>query len=355
MVVRKFNGYLYENTMDIKELPLFISSRLVKLLSSLSNPIAKDILNLVDSEQKFQNSYVDLNDDDMDSFTVLPVNRVSRLEGITEKDFTDPSENSIVWGKKFRQPMRIGSFVTRFLPKYAGQKDLENFVHQIKGKLDAENYELKMVRGEEIRKWYLVDTYYNPHPGIIDAPEEDGILDVRTPLMRSCLKQPEKQTFFDIYCDNPEQIGMLIMLDENKKLRARAVIWFDCFVVDKPGDPTKGVLMDRIYYTNESDVNIFIDYAKKNNWWYKPSQGKEIYTFVKDGQVCDKGVSTRIKNHGTFEKYPYIDTMCYYTPDTGRLSTNRGRPARNPSTGEIMERLQLHKANGGFKRLSKEK
>ena len=60
-----------------------------------------------------------------------------------------------------------------------------------------------------------------------------------------------------------------------------------------------------------------------------------------------------------FDKYPYVDTMCYYTPFTGRLSSTRGKPARIPEglpgAGEVMDRYQLHSAKGGAKRLSREK
>ncbi len=75
------------------------------------------------------------------------------------------------------------------------------------------------------------------------------------------------------------------MLNKENKLVARAIIWFDCFVVDIPGNPTKGVLMDRIYYTNESDVNIFIDYAKEHSWWYKPNQAKRSFTLFSKGRA----------------------------------------------------------------------
>lgn len=348
MNIKKFNKYIKENKSE--GVKLFYSSRLKKLFQSLENEISKNLLKLEGTEQPV--SYIDLQD--INFFNCLPSNRVNRIEGITEKDLENPSDDSLVWGSKFRQPIKIGAFVSIVLPQYRGTKELENFVHSVKAKIDENNYEIRIVKGEEIRKWYLVSCYYNPHPGHEELPGE-GVMDIRTPLMKSCLKQPEKQSFFDIYCENPEQVGMVIMLNENKKLVARAIVWFDCFVVDKPESPSKGVLMDRIYYTNESDVNILINYTKEQGWWYKPSQQKEIFAFVKDGEVCNKPITTKLKHHGVFDKYPYMDTMCFYTPDTGRLSSSRGKPAMNPKTGEIMERFQLHSAKGGAKRLSRER
>jgi hypothetical protein len=353
--LKSFNRYINE-ALSVKEIPMFFSSELVTLLKSIDSNISKELLEIPNSGKYFPISYATTQD--IDFFSVLPVNRIGRLEGVTDEDLKRPSKDSAMWGDKFRQPVRIGAFVGTLLPKYKGSKDLENFVHQIKAKLDESNYELKIVRGEEIRKWYLVSNYYNSNPGFEEPPDE-GILDIRSPLMKSCLKQPEKQDFFDIYCDNPEQVGMLIMLNFDKKLVARAVIWFDCIVVENPENPPHGVLMDRIYYTNESDVNIFIDYAKQHGWWYKPTQAKEIYSFVMNGEITNKQIYTKLKNHGVYAKYPYMDTMCFYTPFSGRLSSYRGKPAKIPKglpgEGEVMDRFQLQSARGGAKRLLRDK
>lgn len=346
----------FKNNKNIKELPLILSEELFNIIFKIDSVISKDIIELTKSNSMFPYSFADLpKDHDYDYISLLPVNRVSRLD-IKDEDLVSPSNDSVVWNERYRQPFRIGVFITRFLPKYAGTKELEKFVNEYKAKLMSNKYEIRLVEGEEIRKWYHVRNYYNPTPWIEDRPDE-GEDDPRTTLMKSCLKSNEKQEFFDIYCDNPEQVKMLIMLNEDKKLLARAIVWFGCVVIDKSKreNPDIGVLMDRIYYTNESDVNIFINYAKERGWWYKNLQSKEIYTFVKDGEICDKPITVRIKNNGIYNKYPYIDTMCFYTPETGRLSSHRGIPVMNKMTGKIMDRYELHRANGGTKKLSQNK
>lgn len=350
MGVKKYTDYLFENELSAKEAPLFFSPKLTELIKSIDSPISKDLLDLTNSGQKFNFSYIDLIDGDSENLSFLPVNRLNRIAGATEQDLENPSPDSPVWDKKGRQNLRVGALVTRTLSKYAGSKDLENFFHLFKGKLDVENYTIKIVEGEELRAYYHIDTYYNPTPGVTEKPPE-GEPDPRTVLMKSCLKQPEKQPFFDIYVKNPEKIKMLIMLNKDKKLVCRALIWYDLFVVDKPESPTKGTLLDRIYYTSESDVNIFIDYAKKQGWMYKTHQVKDCRTFIFNGASIDKPISTRLPHPGHYEKYPYIDTLCFYTPDTGRISNGRGKPALNPKTGQVMERLQLQRTNGGSKRL----
>jgi len=351
--LKNFNGYLYENELTAKELPMFFSPKLIDMFKSIDNPISKELLALVGSDNRFQFSYFDLTKD-LDTLSFLPPNRATRLEGITEQDLTAPSPSSVVWGEKYRQPMRIGAFVPRVLNKYAGSKELENFVHQFKAKLDAQNYKIRLVRGEELRAWYHVKNYFNPTPGIEEAPEE-GVMDVITPLMKSCLKQAEKQGFFDIYCANPEKCGLLIMTNSDNKLVCRAIVWDEVFVVENPQNPAKGTFMDRIYYTNESDVHIFINYCKEKGWWWKTNQAKDCLTYVVNGKVSDKQMTTKLPNHGMFNTFPYMDTMCYYTPDSGRLSTTRGKPALNPKTGQVMERYMLKSAKGGAKRLSQSK
>ena len=346
IVIKKYNGYLYEG-VKVKELSMIYSDSLIKMLNNVDSIISKELLDILKSDQKYNFSFVDLTDN-IEQLSRLTSNRIERIEGITDKDLENPKKDSPLWGG-IRERIRLGAFVTRLLPKYTGTKELENFVQLFKSKLDVQNYEIKMVRGNEIKKWYHINTYYNAHPEMINKPPE-GVADIRSTLMKSCLKEPEKQTFFEIYCQNPEQVGMLIMLNKNKKLVARAIIWLDVFIADIANKPTKGVLMDRIYYTNESDVHIFIDYAKEHGWWYKPSQAKDIDSYVVDGVASNKTIRTTLIHHGDFERYPYMDTMCYYTPFTGRLSSNRGKPAKIPvgmlGAGDIIERYQLRSARG---------
>ena len=347
--MRNYKDYLFEDRINVKEVKLFFSNKLIKVFESMQSVIAKDLLTLLEENVEHSFSYIDLTDD-IETVSILPVNRLNRIEGIKEDDLISPQPDSVVWGQYGRQTNRVGAFATRLIPEYAGTKELEKFVHEFKSKLDAENYTIKIVDGEELRKYYHIDTYYNPTPDIINKPPE-GEPDPRTVLMKSCLKQPEKQGFFDIYVKNPDNIKMLIMLNKKGQLVARALIWYNVFVVDKPESPTKGTLLDRIYYTNESDVNIFIDYAKKNGWSYKTHQVKDCLTFIFNGVETNKPISTRLMNKGYYNAYPYIDTLCFYTPETGRIANSRGKPARNPKTGDVFERLQLQKTNGGFKKL----
>lgn len=354
MEIKYFLDHINEN-LNIKEMPIIFSDKFRDMIESMNSRVSNELLKLEKSNLKLDFSYIDFSENE-NMFSVLYVNRMARVDNIQENDLIDPSEDSVVWSTRYRQDMRIGAFINKLLLNSITAVELENFVNSIKGKLALNQYKISLVVGEDIRKWYHVKHYFNPTPDIVDRDDlEENQADPRTPLMKSCLKQPEKQPFFNIFTKNPEQIAMLIMLNKNNELIARALIWLDCFFVDNQKNPTRGILMDRIYYTNESDVNIFIDYAKKNNWWYKSAQAKEIFTFVVNDVVVEKVLTTRLKNHGDFDPYPYLDTLCYYTPASGRLSTNRGVPVKHPNTGEVLERYLLHSTGGGKKRLSRDK
>ena len=69
--------------------------------------------------------------------------------------------------------------------------------------------------------------------------------------------------------------------------------------------------MDRIYTNNDADVNLFIAYADKNDWWHKSVQdSKESFIAVKQG--VEKKTTIRVElDQAEFDYYPYVDTLCY--------------------------------------------
>lgn len=360
MSINRFNKYLIrEGFYGPTKGKMFFSKRFIDFLNDISSPISKDLLNILKSDNEFVNSYIDLSDNESDKVTFLPYNRASRLDGFSEKvDMVSPADDSPVWGQKGRQSLRIGSFITNILPEYASTRELTNFINEFVGKLESTKYEIKLVDGENIRKYYLVNSYYNPTPDFIyrdDIPEDED--DPRTVLMKSCMKQPEKQTFFDIYCSNPTQCKMLVMLNKKKELVARALVWM--MVKIKMEDYfEKGTFLDRIYYTNETDVEIFKDYARKMGWFYKVDQTKDCMNVVFNGKILDINkhpILTRLDNGGPFVKYPYLDTLCFLTPKTGRLASYRGEMPKDKN-GNIVpcDRFQLRKINGGYLKLRQE-
>ena len=166
--------------------------------------------------------------------------------------------------------------------------DIEELIsHLQKGSLD----DFKIVNGADILKAYHCENY--------DEGENMG----------SCMRFTSAQKYLEMYTKNPNQISCLVLFNpKNKKVRGRALIW----AMD---DGSK--FIDRIYTTNKEYSKDFNAYISKYN----------LNSNSPDGDVT-------LEHGGEYDYYPYMDTLMYYTPDTGIL---------NDSSGEI----ELQDTEGG--------
>ena len=142
-----------------------------------------------------------------------------------------------------------------------------------------------------------------------------------------------KAPYFDMYCNNPE-ISMLILYgddgeikDEKYKsdyIKGRALLW-----KAKIG-ATNVTFMDRIYTKNDSDVELFKQFAEKNGWWYKRSQSMEPNETITDGSTA-KTATIKVKltgSGGDWDSYPYMDTLCYWDENSDTLTNKEDEPDR---------------------------
>ena len=74
-----------------------------------------------------------------------------------------------------------------------------------------------IVFGEKIKFWYHRKNYFS----------ECGDLGC------SCMKYDECQDYFGIYTENPDHVGMAIMVNNENKLLARCLIWYPNTKKDK--------------------------------------------------------------------------------------------------------------------------
>ena len=208
----------------------------------------------------------------------------------------------IVTNSKFQQ-IKIGRLV-RSLTKLSGNKvtdkEVEIFVNEFKSKYEFfrnsfRNF--KLVSGDEIKYWYSSDNY------------SDG----RSTLHNSCMRYPECQNYFGIYVENPQVCQLLIHKKdfEENKITGRAIVW----KLDN-GD----TFMDRIYYSKDSEVGLFIEYAKSNGWAYKSNQSVDGDVFL-NGSLYSKDLTVKLKNFN-FKYYPYLDTISYLSSN-GILSKDK--------------------------------
>lgn len=252
-----------------------------------------------------------------DMVTVMPEDRLSRIVGANgwEGD---------AWENKYRVSAKFGRAIRKILnaAKEVNPEELSNHISLDITDAEMEDYvnkfkssnqrfdNIRVVNGTDIAFFYLADNY---------SDKDDGTLG------DSCMRYARCQNYLGIYTDNKEQVSMVILLDPDKelstksnsgifnKILGRALVW----TLD---DDQK--FMDRIYTNDSSDVELFKEYATSKGWL---SKGKQTYDNrsnifnSKTGELCDEICCTLI-NH-KFDMYPYMDSMKFYEPSTGRFVT----------------------------------
>lgn len=224
-------------------------------------------------------------------------------EGVFNIEKLRESEaNEIPFQAKGRQEINVGRAMRALLTSAKIEfttKELEDFVNDFKSSVDLYGGKFKdfeLVSGEKIRYWYHENNY------------GEG----SSTLHSSCMRYEECQDYLDIYVMNPEVCSLLILKKEDKII-ARALVW-----TLKDGKK----FMDRVYYVNDSDVNLYREYAKANQIYAKQYNGSSadnsVYDF--DGNQTTVHISVNV-NHSYYDKYPYMDTLKYFYPDTKTLST----------------------------------
>lgn len=238
--------------------------------------------------------------------------------------------NPKIWTSS-RNPISIGRLVRAVLKSADFEftsKDIENFVNRYKATFDFISDALKqfdIIQGTKIAYWYYYENY----------------VDGGGPLNNSCMAEVNDD-FFDIYCYN-KQVKMLILYgDEGQivdgkytddKIKGRAILW-ECKI-----DGQQATFMDRVYTTNDSDVELFKQYAEKNGWWYKSSQSMEPDTDITDGNTRKSAEIVAELSDVEWDRYPYMDTMCYistYNSTVSNREDDSDRTARD-TNGEWLE------------------
>lgn len=183
--------------------------------------------------------------------------------------------------------------------------DLESFQSMYTSTVDENSKKIVEVKGDDIQKWYCNETY----------------LDIKGTLGNSCMSYPERNKYMSFYALNPEHVSMLVLFPEGRqdKIIGRALLWN---IDEIDGKKVEGIrFMDRIYTATQADEEMFINYAKKNGYYYKSSQGAGDYPFVTpEGQKSIK-VSV-FMNNIDYQYYPWVDTLPYFNKVTKEV-TNR--------------------------------
>ena len=245
---------------------------LSKINSDIANILLQDNIDeniLAKPEKNF--NYVDISRTTKGHISYLTQEKIDKIEATEEKNY---------WEPKRRYHARPGSFIKKLLK--VNDYEIEDFTTQFLSIVDPPVFEMKVVKGQDVAKYYGQNSYY----------------DFRGTLGSSCMRN-SPPNFFDIYVHNPEQINMLVMINPSNKILGRALLW--------NGPDFK--LMDRIYVSIDGHENYFYNWAKENEYYYKEFNTYNTPTHIVFNDVKEFKKFEITIDKSEFEYYPYLDTF----------------------------------------------
>jgi len=202
-----------------------------------------------------------------------------------------------------RNPIRIGRLVNSIMSAAKNPvtpKQVEDFSNAYKSAWDMMNdafSKFDVVSGYVIVKWYNQSSYESSD----------------STLGSSCMQYDECEDYFGIYTDNSDVCKLVILYSDkgssitngkftSSYIKGRALLW-----KTNQGD----MFMDRIYTNNDSDVELFKQFAEKNGWWCKKTQNSSTdFTAQRGSSFKEPTYSVDLK-WAEHESYPYVDTLSY--------------------------------------------
>lgn len=199
-----------------------------------------------------------------------------------------------------KNPINVGRGIRSILNAVGisfTDRELEEFVNNYKSSFDILKdafLKFDIVSGNDIAHWYSSSNYESN----------------KSTLGNSCMANVDSD-YFDIYVYNPKVCSLVILYSDkgklengkwkSNKIRGRALLW----------KTDEGMVLDRIYTNKDEDVNLFIQFANKNDWWHKKYQdSSDSFIGVKDSQEQKLYLTIELTN-SDFDYYPYVDTFCY--------------------------------------------
>ena len=320
--MRKYNQFILEKlNEEIKlmlEGQLYASSDFLRKLFELSldngktAEIARFIRKYIEDEQYIEDddiaqNFFDTTDKaDMVSFTMN--NKVPE-EWDSEYDAGLPysmGRSEMKIGKLVKYIINVlntSSGATTFRKKgkfSVSDSELEAFVNAYKASESSSNLEFRLVKGEEIAKYYNNQKY----------------LSDKGSLGSSCMAEKGKKTF-KLYTQNETKVQLLILVDkETDQISGRALVWK---LKNSPCE--SNFFMDRVYSNNDSDVIKFKKFANENRFLYKKymnSHTSSNVEFIYGGK--DVYGEITVKLNGDVDKAPFVDTLCFLNKQQTTIS-----------------------------------
>jgi hypothetical protein len=220
---------------------------------------------------------------DKTKISYLTTDRIAKIE--------DPSQ---YWSSSRRFAAKPGGFISKLF-KDIPAKEVEKFSNLYRAQSNKPKFELKIVEGGEILKYYHYKSY----------------LDERGTLGASCMKHDSCQNFLDIYINNNNIVKMLVMLNNDGMLMGRALLWnFD-----------SNKIMDRIYTISDEELVFhFKKWATDNGYLYKSEQNWYNTLNFENLSTSKQELKLKIKlNNSSVRRFPYVDTFKFLDEENGLL------------------------------------
>jgi len=378
MKLRRYTDFIF----PINESELFYSDKFRNILKKIDSPVSQGLLDLEKKDYEFPNNYIDIGDNKnqitfitdrkakellsspeakkvthmgsghlthseanneiFDALGYIPegpqtYHPQSNEEGMIESETTAPSGNvyckvvfpggvSVINKGRLRfvdlsklpfsqnrNPIKVGKGVQSLL-KSAGVEftpaEIEQFANKFKSEFDKFNdafRNFELVSGDDIHHWYQYQNYLHGR--------------AKGQLSNSCMSSaPER--WLQIYTQNPDVCNLLILKDEDEadKIKGRALVW----KLSLPADTT---YVDRIYTHDDSDLELFKQYISQQGWYLKKrytSSTNDTTMIAPDGSESRPAMlEVRVKDK-EYGGYPYLDTLKFYSPSNGILSSEGG-------------------------------
>jgi hypothetical protein len=277
---------------------------MLNFLERRSDRISHILLNGMSGLINEEGNFIKREEGEIDVVSYLPHKKYSIIR---EDNRKDPFGGGIG-----RQKIKIGRFIRKFISKSGFSEmeitdsDVEKFVNGYKSYFNWDPTKLKIVEGDDIKKYYLEDNYFMPDGNRWGS------------LWNSCMRQKERNKFMNLYVLN--DVKMLVLFSDDGNVRARALLWEG---IKEFNTDNTYKLMDRIYTVYDHDVNIFKKWAYENGYITKLEQSakSELYVDV-NGQSEIKHLYINLEKHN-LSWYPYLDTFKYYNIFEGRFSNSQ--------------------------------
>lgn len=282
-----------KNNIDVY--PLVLSKKFVKILKKINDNVSQFLIQKSKEKIKFKETFIDRTEKE-DSVTFITSDKVNKL--MLDKS-TDLDE---CWTNHQRVEIKIGRLIYKLIGDKIKPQEIENFVNDYKAIIKAKGISrsFKIIEGDELKKWYLQD---------------NNSIGTGGNISNSCMRYKFCQSFMDIYSKNPEKIKLLILLDETKeKILGRALLW-------KLNNPRGKIFMDRVYFSNDFILNMFINHAIKNGWLYKLESMNNVMQVVYNNKIIRTTLAVKI-NKLDYDLFPFVDNLGFYDPVSGILSNN---------------------------------